>query len=155
MNNAQVVEKMNADGGFDLEELDTVAEATYRCGVRFDDEGDAISGFIIASKNSVECTTAQKKIRVNGIMRSHKRKKDIDATTESGATVVMDSIASNNRTLALGVVVGWFGFNKGGKPATFDKAMVAQMFDKSPTWQDKVLNDLENEANFLPVKSKD
>lgn len=138
---------------FDLDDLDTVAAATHRCGVIFDDEGNAKSGFIIVSKNSKECLDAQRKIRVNGIMRSNKRKKDIDATTESGAGVVFDSIAANNRALALGVVVGWFGFNKGGQPAPFDKAMVPAMFDKSPTWQEKVLMDLENEANFLQVKS--
>lgn len=153
MKSAQVVEKMVADGGFDLEQLDTVADATYKCGVIFDDEGDPKSGFILASKNSEEYVAAHRKIRVTSMMASHKRKKDVDATTEQGATVVIDSIARNDRILALGVVVGWFGFNKGGKPAPFDKNMVPAMFDKSPTWQTRVLVALEDEANFLPGKS--
>lgn len=142
------------DSGFDLDTLDAIQEATYKCGVVFDADGNPLTGFIIASKNSTEYIDAARKIRVNAVMRNHKRKKDVDATTPEGASVVIDGIVQNDRVLALTVVVGWFGFKRGGQPLAFDKSLLPSIFDKAPQWQNAVLVALENEANFTQASSQ-
>ncbi len=147
MNTAQKI--ISAD--FDIDNLDALTRATHACGVRFDVDGNAISGFHIVGKNSDEYLAAQAEIRSANLQRSAKRKEQIDASTPEGATAVVNVMISNERTTAMAVVTGWFGFNKGGQPMEFDKAVVAQMFDKMPTWQSKVLDDLDKEANFTKV----
>jgi hypothetical protein len=139
--------------GFDVDTLDNVQEITHKCGVIFDEDGVAKSGFILASKNSVEYVVGQKQIRIDNIKRAGQRKKQIDSATDAGAEVVASTVARNDRATALSVVVGWFGFLQNGQPLTFDKGIVNKMFDKCPTWQMKVLVDLENEANFTPASS--
>lgn len=140
--------------GFDIDALEDIAEITHRCGVIFDEAGEAISGFIMVGKNSQENRDAVKKIRIENLARSAARKKAVDTTTEAGAAVVIDAVERTNRAQAVAVVVGWFGFNKGGQPLAFDKTLLEKMFDRCPEWQAKVLTDLENEANFMPASSK-
>lgn len=145
---AQVVE------GFDLDSLETVTQVTHKCAVITDDDGNPVTGFILAGKNSDEYVGAIKTNHIGNIMRSGKRKQSIDPATEAGATVVANTVARNDRNVALAIIVGWFGFNKGGQPLAFDKTMVPAMLDRCPQWQIKVLSDLEAEANFMPASSK-
>lgn len=147
MNAAQTI--INSD--FDLDNLDKLTRATHTCGVRFNAEGKAISGFYIVGKNSDEYLTAQAQIRSENLQRSAMRTEAIDAKTPEGAATVVNVMLANERTTAMAVVTGWFGWNKGGQPLDFDRQVLAQMFDKMPTWQSKVLDDLDKEGNFTKV----
>lgn len=136
--------------GFDLDQLDAnTEEVLHKVVVLVDDEGNDKSGFFITSKNSTEYQEASRKVRVDGLKRSSKRKTVLDASTDEGANLVAKLIDTNEMSLALSVVKGWFGFDSNGKAATFDKATVSKMFTKFPTWKDKVTAALENEGNFL------
>lgn len=145
MNTAQKI--ISAD--FDIDNLDGLVGKTHKVGVRFNDDGDPISGFLIVGKNSPEYLAAENQIRAEGVQRGAKRKEQIDSTTIEGASTVVDIMNKNDRTKALAVTVGWFGWNKGGVTLEFDKSILVQMLDKMPTWQDAILGDLDKEGNFI------
>ena len=136
--------------GFDLDQLDKQAEEVlHKVVVVSDIDGEDKCGFFITSKNSPEYQEAARQVRIDGLKRSAKRKSTLDTSTDEGAGVVAKMIEANEMTLACAVVKGWFGFQSGGAEAPFQKASVAKMFAKFPTWKDKVTAALENEANFL------
>jgi len=143
-NAAQII----ANAGFDLDLLDQMPSLTHKCGVIFDDNGDPVSGFIMVGKNSAEYQANQATIKTENIQRAGKRKKAIDTATEEGAAVVTETMARNDRSTAMAVVTGFFGFDRAGKPVEFSKDLLETMFNKMPQWQAKVLNDLDEEANF-------
>jgi hypothetical protein len=134
--------------GFDISALDTEDQATHRVAVIEDVEGNPVTGFIIVGKNSPEYQEVANQNRIENIKRAAKRKQQIDTSTDAGAKVVVDTVSSNDRKTALAVTVGWFGMLSGGKELPFDKAIAEKMFDKKPTWQEKVLKELEADANF-------
>ena len=136
--------------GFNIEDLDKDdGPAVHKVSVIDDDDGNAVSGFMIVGKNSEQYQTITNDIRVRNIKRAAKRKGQLDASTDAGAEMIARTVAQQDRETALGVVIGWFGFHKDGQPMKFDKALVAKMFDKYPQWQTKVLSELENDANFI------
>ena len=138
------------NSGFDLDQLDSTAEEVlHKVAVMSDIDGNDTCGFFISSKNSPKYQEATHQIRIDGLKRSSKRKSVLDTTTNEGAEVVAKMIEANEVILACSVVNGWFGFKTKGVDAVFDKAAVAKMFAKFPTWKDKVVAALENETNFL------
>lgn len=144
---------MTTAQGFDLSLLDSndVNEVSYKVSVIDNEDGDAVSGFIIVGKNSTEYQAEDNLIRKENIKRSAKRKTQIDASTDDGATTLVNLMEANAKRLALAVVVDWFGFNKDGKAVPFDKTIVSRMFTAYPQWQDKVSAALENDKNFMKV----
>ena len=152
MNTAQQIQKSPAAAaGYEIEDFDNDTPATLKVAFVKDDEGEAVSGVIILSKDSPEFQAENEAIRVEGIQRSAKRQKAIDTKTEAGALFVAQTIDSNERRLALAVTVGWFGFNSEGAPATFDKKVVERMYTKKPTWLDEVTKALDANAGFTKV----
>lgn len=136
--------------GFDIEDLEkNDGPVTHRVSVIDDVDGNPVSGFVIVGKNSEEYRKVTHDIRVENIKRAAKRKQQIDTSTDVGAAVVASTVDKNDRAIALGIVVGWFGMKSNGKLLQFDKDIVEKMFDKYPTWQEKVLRELEVEANFM------
>lgn len=142
--------------GFDIDGLDASDNEpiTFEVAVIKDDEGNAISGFLIVGKNSEEAVAVNRFIRMENIKRAAKRRKSVDTSTDEGAAIVAKTVDNNDRLTALAITVGWFGFNKGGVPITFDKALVEKMFDKYPRWQELVLNAFEEDANFTKALLK-
>lgn len=144
-----------AQFGFDLANIASLAQVTHKCGVIFDEEGNPTAGFIMVGKNSPQYINEQNAIRVENLQRSAARKKDIDATKAEGAQVIIDKVEGNELRTACSVITGWFGFGQGGQEAEFDKDVVKQILEAAPQWKDKVLADLQGEANFMPGLSKD
>lgn len=142
---------------FDIANLTAAVAAavTHNVDVLFDDDGNAVAGFIIVGKNSPEYQGESHAVRAEGYKKSAVRKTAIDAKTDEGASKLVDVIDSNATRLALSVVTGWYGFTSAGAPVPFDKALVAAAFKKYPTWEDKVNAALEVDANFLKVSSPD
>jgi hypothetical protein len=142
MNNAQV--------GFDIDTLDVDGPAiTHKVAVIEDVDGNAITGFVLVGKNSTEFQAAANKIRIDNIKRAAKRKTQIDTSTDIGASTLARTVESNDRTLALSVIVGWFGFTSNGAEVGFEPQNLPKLFDKYPQWQVKVLAALDDEANFM------
>jgi len=149
MNTAQTI----IAAGFDLGNLDNpdFNQVTHKVAVIEDADGEPVSGFYIVGKNSAEYQEANNVVRHDNIKRASKRSKHIDSSTDEGAQVVANTVDRNEKAIAIAITVGWFGFNAGGQPREFDKALVAKMFDKFPVWQAKVINDLEKDSNFMKV----
>lgn len=139
--------------GFDIDNLDKeeVVQATHKVGVVFNDEGEMVSGFVIVGKNSPQYQQANDALRIQNIKRASKRNKQVDASTDEGAKLISNTASANEKALASAVVVDWFGFNKGGSPLAFDKAVADTMLAKFPTWQAAVTAALEVDGNFMKV----
>jgi hypothetical protein len=143
----------SAQIGFEIGDLDSVTDVnvTHKVVVLENDDGEPVSGFFIVGKNSKEFQAASNTIRKESFKRSAKRSSQIDSSTDEGAALLTKVIAANERTLAIAVVVGWFGFNLEGQPMSFDAAILPKMFDKYPTWQAQINAALDNERNFMKV----
>lgn len=154
MNTAQQIQSAPAvSAGFDVENLDNdeLNQIEFKCSVVDDVDGESVSGFIIVGKNSQQYQDANHTIRSSNIKRASKRKTQIDASTDQGAELVSKTVSQNERSTALAVIVGWYGFTKAGVPMEFDKAVVEKMLAKFPQWQNKVIAALDVDANFMKV----
>ena len=114
-----------------------------------DANGDCKSGFVIVGKNSDEYKAATKRIRVEGLQRSAQRKSPLDTSKAEGAETLASAIEANDIAQAAAVVCGWFGFANNGVAAQFDAKTARAMLVKFPTWRQKVLEALEDDANFI------
>lgn len=136
--------------GFDIDNMSVDSgPVTHSVSVIDDVDGNSVSGFVIVGKNSNEYQSAVRAIRIENIKRAAKRKTQIDSSTDEGAAFIARTVDQSDRTTALAVTVGWYGMNSGGKPMAFDKMVVERMFQRYPTWQQKVLAALEEDANFI------
>jgi hypothetical protein len=124
---------------------------THDVPVLFDDDGEPKAGFRIVGKNSPEYVAENRATQAEGHQRAYKRKSAIDPATDEGSFQLADLINDNKKRIALAVTVDSFGFESGGKPLQLSKAQIVAAFEKFPTWQDRVLAALENDANFLKV----
>lgn len=130
--------------------LDTT-QVTHRVPVIFDADGNPKSGFIIVGKNSPQYMESTEKTRIGSIMKSAARKRPLDTTTEQGAKILTSTLDNNELNTAIAVTVDWFGWDVEGKPAQFDRNIVEKMLNKFPTWKAKIINDLDNDGNFIKV----
>jgi hypothetical protein len=117
----------------------------------FDAEGAPLAGFYIVGKNSQEYQDEKARQRIEGIMRSNQRNKQVDSATEEGAKIIAESIDKSEHSMAVAVTVGWFGFGEEGAAATFDRKVAEQILTQMPMWQTKVTQALEQDANFMKV----
>jgi len=151
MNTAQTI----AAVGFDISNLTAIetAPVTHKVDVLFNDDGEAVAGFVIVGKNSPEYQAENHAIRAEGFKRSAVRKTAIDAKTDDGASKLVEAVDSNATRLALSVVKDWYGFTSNGQPTAYTKELGLAAFKKFPTWEDKVNAALEVDANFLKISS--
>lgn len=135
----------------DLNALMADAEqaVTFKVAISQTEDGDDKAGFVILGKDSKEYQAAARAIRIEGLKKSSKRKTSLDTSTDEGAGIVARLIDSNETTLALAVVVDWFGFSSNGAVVSFNKEIVGKLFAKYPTWREAVSAALENNANFM------
>lgn len=151
MNQAQAI----VNGSFELSALDDqtidLSRMTHDVAVVEDADGNPLIGFRIVGKNSPEYMKVNSEIRRDNIKRAGKRKAGLDASTDDGADAIARTVDDNERKIAKAVIVGWFGFKLEGQDMEFSEQYVAKLLDKFPTWQTKVMNALEVEANFMKV----
>lgn len=141
--------------GFDISNLTAVALVanTFNVDVLFDDDGNAVAGFVILGKNSPEYQAESHAVRANGHQKAAIRRTAIDTKTVEGSSKLVDIIDSNTTRLALSVVTDWYGFTSAGAPVPYEKKHGLAAFKQFPTWEDKVNAALEVDANFLKVLS--
>lgn len=151
MNTAQTI----AAAGFDIANLTAPVEkpSTFRVGLIFNKDGDAVSGLICVGKNSKEYRNESNALRMEGIKRGARTSTAIDTKTDEGAAQLVELTDENQKRLALAVSVDWFGFTSGDAAVPFDKSLVAAGFDKFPTWIDAVHAGLEKDAVFMIASS--
>lgn len=131
-------------------ELDQVQESgTQRVAVGWDEDGEPKEGFIIVGKDSDEYQRTVAGQRQRAIRRQAVKRTRFDLKTEEGAEQLDETLQKNNHEVACAVVVGWFGFTIKGEEAPFSKQHVSELLLKKPSWRDKVLQALEDEAAFL------
>jgi hypothetical protein len=137
--------------GSDLVALlsDNQTPVTFRVPVIFDADGNDKSGFIIVGRNSQQYMSIQETIRVENVKRSSRTSTKIDTTTDVGAETAIKLADENERRTVVAVTVGWFGWQVQGTDAPFDPDTVVKMFEKYPTWQDKVNDALNKDSNFF------
>lgn len=143
------------DAGFDISLLlapdAAPPEKPFVVSVLFDDEGNHKAGFEIVSKNSDQYRDVIRATSVTAIKRSQAKKGQIDGKTDKGAGTLFDLGEDRNQKIAMAVVIGLPGFVSAGQPLPVTGGILKAMFDKFPTWQDKILAALEADANFLAI----
>lgn len=147
----------NTAASFDLDDILASPDKplTFDVGVIFDDEGNAISGFRIVSRNSDQARAAERAVRIENQKAASKRNKAIDTKTDEGAAKVIDIVDSQNLARAGAVVVDWFGWTKkdaDGKPVPrqFDATLIPAILKQKPTWVERILHAMAEDNNFLP-----
>jgi len=132
-------------------ELDQVQEEpnTQRVAVAWDEEGEPTDGFIIVGKDSDEYQKTIAGQRQKAIRRQAIKRTRFDLKTEEGAEQLDATLRQNEFEMAAAVVVGWFGFTVKGQAAPFVKERVIQILSVKPSWKDRILAALEDEASFL------
>ncbi|MCC7712215.1 hypothetical protein [Janthinobacterium lividum] len=150
MNNAQMI----ASAGFDISLLNDgnkSVDQVHLVSVLFDEDGAHKAGFEIVSKNSDQYRAVIRETSVVAIKRSVQKSKQIDAKTDEGAAELYDLAENRNMKIAIAVVVGMPGFVDKGVPVQPSPALLKAIFEKMPSWQEKVLAALEADGNFLTV----
>lgn len=138
-------------------ELDQVQEEpnTQRVAVGWDEEGEPTEGFIIVGKDSDEYQRTISGQRQKAIRRQAIKRTRFDLKTEEGAEQLDVAMRQNEQEIAVAVTVGWFGFTNKGEPAPFVKERMTQILAVKPSWKDRILAALEDEAAFLkPSQNK-
>jgi hypothetical protein len=132
-------------------ELDQVQEEpnTQRVAVNWDEDGEPSDGFIIVGKDSDEYQRTLSGQRQKAIRRQAVKRTRFDLKSEEGAEQLDATLRQNEFEIAAAVVVGWFGFTVNGQPAPFVRERVTQILAVKPSWKDRILAALEDEASFL------
>lgn len=141
------------DAGFDIALLlapdAAPLEKTFTVSVLFDADGNHKAGFEIVSKNSDQYRAAIRATSTTAIKRSQTKSKQIDGKTDEGAGALFDLGEDRGQKIAMAVVVGLPGFVSNGQPVPVSEAFLKAVFDKFPTWEEKILAALEVDGNFL------
>jgi hypothetical protein len=143
-----------ASAGFDISLLAAGAASifkTHTTTVIFDDDGNHKAGFEIVGKNSDQYRDVIRATSTGAIKRSVQKQKQIDAKTDAGAGELYDLGEDRNLKIAMAVVVGLPGFVDKGVQIPVTQEFLKGVFTQFPTWQDKILADLEADSNFLTV----
>lgn len=114
----------------------------------FDDDGNPTDGFKVVGSNSAEYQEADRVWKVKNVRKSARRGRAIEATTETGATELVDLVAKREVTLCVACIKEIYGFTEGEKPATLDEATISKIFNLRPTWRLKTLAAIEAEQVF-------
>ena len=115
----------------------------------FDADGEPTDGFKIVGANSDQYQEADRIWKVKNVRKSARRGRGIEASTETGASELVDLIAKREEAIAAACIVGVYGFTIGGMPAELNEATLKSIWAKKPTWRSKVVAAIENEALFI------
>lgn len=126
-----------------------IADQTKKVGVVLDADDNPIVGFVVVGRSSEQYIAAEKAARIRHIKMQWGGKNKIDFATDDGA-VKLDEV---NRACELAklsnCVIDWFGFTKNGVDMPFDKSKLPDIFKARPSWADKVLQAIVDDADFL------
>lgn len=129
----------------DISTLETEATPIYDVPVMFADDATPIAGFKVVGKNSPQYQARRRMLSLDGVKRSAVRAKKLDTKTDDGAAELIDSVENNETQMALACVVDWYGFVN---PSTLNEDALLKVFKARPSWREKVLSAIEDDANF-------
>lgn len=116
-------------------------------------------GLLVVGLDSPQYRAEMDRQRFEGMAQRRAGNKDpkqkIDPETEEGTRILQERFQANLTATAKAVTVGWYGFSDANGETPFDPATAAKMIDARPTWRDKVLAGIENDAAFLPQPATD
>jgi hypothetical protein len=134
---------------FDLDTLDATTELTFDVPVVFDDVGAAVAGFKVVGKNSTQYQDAKRKQDVVAVKKSMIRGgRTPDAKTDAGAQSFIDDNQARDVAIATACVTDWYGFSKSGADVPLTADALKGVFEKRPTWLEKVISAISTDANF-------
>lgn len=127
---------------------------TQKVTVSYDDDGEPKEGFVIVSKDSEQYQQVQALHRQRAIRRQAVKRTRFDLKSEEGAEQLDDTLRKNEHETAVAVTVDWFGWTIKGEPAPFNKEHLSQLLKLRPSYRDRILGALEDEAGFLKQSPK-
>lgn len=114
----------------------------------FDDEGAPTDGFKVVGANSDEYQAAERQWQLTNLRRQARRGRGIDASTQTGAEELADTLRKQERALVYACIKTIYGFTKGGVPAELNTETLDTIFNFRPTWVGKVLSEIRAERGF-------
>lgn len=129
----------------DINALETESTPVYDVAVVFNADATPVAGFKVVGKNSPQYQAKRRQLALDGVKKAAVRAKKIDTKTDDGAAELVDSIDTSETQLALACVVDWYGFVN---PAELSDDALLKVFKARPSWREKVLSAIENDANF-------
>jgi hypothetical protein len=110
-------------------------------------QGDPV-GFKVLGPGSDQYNKVERDIQILNIKEANTRKAPLDMKTDEGAAVAADGGDMRRDLVIFACTVGWFGFEANGQPAEFSRENLARVLKARPNWARRLLNAIENEANF-------
>lgn len=142
---------------FDIEALEQSTNTTFDLIVGHKDagkdadgkpiQGDPV-GFKVLGPGSDAYNKVERDIQILNIKEANTRKAPVDMKTDAGAAVAVDGGDARRDLVIFACTVGWFGFESGGQPFEFSRENLARVLKARPHWARRLLNAIENEANF-------
>lgn len=133
----------------ELKELQSAQADLIDVPVLFDADGEPTDGFKVVGMNSKQYQDADRQWNVKAYKKSARRGgRGIDASTDTGASELADTIEKRQAHIASACIVGIYGFTTDGKPAELNEKTLTDIFTARPTWRTKVLMAIEAEQVF-------
>lgn len=132
----------------ELKDLEQDQKEPIDVAVVLDDDGKPVSGFKVVGADSPEYQEADRQWKVRSVQKSARRGHAIQAATENGAAELVNLVPKREFAICVACVVGIYGFNNGGVPMELSEETLKAIFDKKPTWRQKVVAAIEAEQVF-------
>lgn len=129
---------------FDLEAQDKPFDLV----LQRDADSNATAGLYVQSPNAEDVQDVQNRLIAEGLRKSALRGAPIDLKNEDDAAQHVADSEARKTEVALAAVSGWYGIVRHGEPVAFSRDSLRELFNKRPSWRDRVLAALDNEANF-------
>lgn len=115
----------------------------------FNDDGEPTDGFKVLCSDSPEYQAVDRLYKVNGVKKTARRGRGIDAKTDTGANELIDVLAKREDEILAACIKQIYGFSSGGVPAPLNKDTLDIIFNARPSWRSKVLAAIETEEVFI------
>mgnify|MGYP001217523937 CR=1 FL=1 len=119
----------------------------------FTDDGDPESGFKVVGADSDDYQAVDRLHKVNGVKKTARRGRGIDAKTDTGANELIDVLAKREDAIMAACIKEIYGFTSNGQPAALSKETLDAIFKARPTWRNKVLSVIESDQVFIKASS--
>jgi hypothetical protein len=134
---------------FDIDSLLKAGSATFNVDVGMRDDGNPV-GFTVMGPGSDNYAAADRAITVLNVKDVRTGKLGTDTESDEAIGRFVDGGVERSRIIVDHCVVDWYGFTTPeGTPLPFSKEHLHLVLQRRPNWTRKLIEAIENEANFV------
>lgn len=133
---------------FDIDSLLKAGSATFNVDVGMRDDGSPV-GFTVMGPGSEQYAAADRAVQVMNIKDVQAGKIRTGDDSDEAIERFVDGGEERRRIIVRHCVVGWYGFTtQDGAPLEFTEEYLNLVLQRRPHWLRKLVDAIENEANF-------